>query len=255
MLKIRSFSFLFILFSTACFARPSAYTELLDYVQEAPDQGDTNTCLFVASTGAMELIANKENGIKNPKPFGTFDLSESFVINAPDTEKKSFIETPVLRFNNGFGVHIKNWPYEAWRGSEANTSVWTRHTNYRNLPKVALPEIETIKLFQYGNRWSTYVLNQEHVEQIKEALWKYKSPVIINYNDEDYWHIILIVGYDDNIPGECYDTDPKECEGSIGSFYVRDSFGVKVELRDYDWFKVKGNAAAVVKAKNNSLKE
>jgi hypothetical protein len=36
---------------------------------------------------------------------------------------------------------------------------------------------------------------------------------------------------------------------------VRDSFGVKVELRDYDWFKVKGNAAAVVKAKNNSLKE
>ena len=84
---------------------------------------------------------------------------------------------------------------------------------------------------------------------IKDALWKYKSPVLINYNDEDYWHVILIVGYDDRIPGACYDTDPKECEGDIGSFYVRDSFGVRVELRDYDWFRVKGNAAFVVKLK------
>ncbi len=249
MSKIRFLSFLFCLITSAAFARPSSYTELLDYVQEAPDQGDTNTCLFVASTGAMELIANKENGIKDPKPFGKYDLSESFVINAPNTVSKSFFETPVLRFNGGYGINIKDWPYEAWKGSVANSTVWYRHPQYSSLPKVVLPEIETIKLFQYGNKWSTYVLNDDHVELIKESLWKYKSPVIINYNDEDYWHVILIVGYDDNIPGECYDTDPKECEGDIGSFYVRDSFGVKLEVRDYDWFRVKANAAAVVKAK------
>jgi C1A family cysteine protease len=247
--KIQIFSFLLLLLSTTAFARPSSYTELLDYIQEAPDQGDTNTCLFVASTGAMELISNKENGIKNPKPFGPYDLSESFVINTADTVAKSFIETPVLRFNNGSAILTKDWPYEAWTGTAVNYSVWNRHPNYSQLPRVKLPEIETIKLFQYGNRWATYVLNDSHVEQIKEALWKYKSPIIINYNDEDYWHVILIVGYDDNIPGECYDTDPKECEGDIGSFYVRDSFGIKVELRDYDWFRAKGNAAAVVKAK------
>lgn len=238
-----------LVFSAQALARPSSYTELLDYVQEAPDQGDTNTCLFVASTGAIELIANKEAGIKNPQPYGPYDLAESFTINAPNTVVKSFFETPVLKYNNGFGIHIKDWSFEAWRGYANNASVWNRHPQMSTLPKVNVPQVETIKLFQYGNRWSTYVLNDTHVEQIKEALWTHKSPVIINYNDEDYWHVILIVGYDDNLPGECYDTDPKECEGDIGAFYIRDSFGVKVELRDYDWFRVKGNAAAVVKAK------
>lgn len=227
--------------------RPSAYTELLDYVQEAPDQGDTNTCLYVASTGAIELIANKVNGIKNPKPFGKFDLSESFVITAPNTVEKAFFETPVLRFNNGFGIHIKDWPYEAWKGYSVNKSVWNSKVTSK-LPQVSVPKVETIKLFQYGKRWATNVLNDEHVEMIKQALWTHKSPVIVNYNDEDYWHVVLIVGYDDNIPGECYDTDPQECAGSTGAFFVRDSFGVPVELRDYDWFRVNGNAAAVVKA-------
>lgn len=241
---------LLLLFSAGAFARPSSYTELLDYVQEAPDQGDTNTCLFVASTGAIELIANKENGIKNPKPFGTFDLAESFTINAPKTVEKSFFETQVLKYNNGYGIHIKDWPFEAWKGYAKNAAVWNRHPKMSTLPRVNVPKVETIKLFQVGrDRWSTYVLDDSHIEQIKQALWTHKSPIIVNYNDEHYWHVILIVGYDDNMPGECYDTDPKECEGDIGSFYIRDSFGVKVEVRDYDWFRVKGNAAAVVKAK------
>ena len=130
-----------------------------------------------------------------------------------------------------------------------NSSVWSKHPDFSQLPKVALPQVETIKLFQFGKRWATYVLDDSHIEQIKEALWKYKSPIIVNYNDEGFWHVILIVGYDDNLPGECYDTDSKECEDDIGSFYIRDSFGIKVELRDYDWFRVKGNAAAVVRAK------
>lgn len=244
------FTALTFLLCTQVFARPSSYTELLDYVQEAPDQGETNTCLFVASTGAMELIANKANGIKNPVPYGPYDLAESFVINAPNTVTKSFFETPVLRFNKGYGIHIKDWAYEAWDGRLINDNVWYGHPTQSQLPKLPLPQVETVKLFQIGkDRWSTYVLTDEHIEKVKEALWKYKSPVIVNYNDEGFWHVILIVGYDDNLPGECYDTDPKECEGDIGSFYIRDSFGIKVELRDYDWFRVKGNSAAVVKQK------
>jgi hypothetical protein len=249
MLKFLLLPFACTLLSLAAWARPDSYTELLDYVQEAPDQGETNTCLFVASTGAMELIANKEMGIKNPRPFGVYDLSESYVIWASDTQQKSFFETPVLRFNSGFGVHIRDWGYEAWKNAAVNSSVWSKHPDFSQLPKVELPQVETINLFQFGNRWATYVLDDSHIEQIKEALWKYKSPIIVNYNDEGFWHVILIVGYDDHLPGECYDTDPKECEGDIGSFYIRDSFGIKVELRDYDWFRVKGNAAAVVRAK------
>ena len=88
MLKFLLIPFACTLLSLAAWARPDSYTELLDYVQEAPDQGETNTCLFVASTGAMELIANKEMGIKNPRPFGIYDLSESYVIWASDTQQK-----------------------------------------------------------------------------------------------------------------------------------------------------------------------
>lgn len=244
---------LFILFSlllsSQVWARPSSYIELLDYLQEAPDQGETNSCLYVASTGAMELIANKVNGIKNPQPYGPFDLAESFLMSAPEVSQKSFIENEVLKFNKKGGILVKDWPYEAWRKSFIN-DVWARPANYSKLPRIQLPEVETIKLFKFPDRWSTHVLKESHVELIKESLWKYKSPIIINYNDEHYWHVILIVGYDDHLPGECYDTDPKECEGTVGSFYVRDSFGVKVEVRDYDWFRIKANAAAVVKAKN-----
>jgi hypothetical protein len=227
--------------------RPAAYTDLLDYVQEAPDQGDTNTCLFIASTGAMELLANKHHGITNPMPYGPFDLAESFVINAPHWGGTSFFERPVLRFNHGEGVHISHWPFEAWRGDQVNHSVWRRHPDFHRLPRVTLPPVETVKLFQYGNRWSTKVIGHKEIEQIKQALWRYQSPILVNYNDEGYWHVVLIVGYDDNLPGHCYDTDPKECAADIGSFYVRDSFGIKVEVRDYDWFRVKGNAAFVVK--------
>lgn len=239
--------FLLICLSQHTFASPVAYTELLDYVQEAPDQGETNTCLFMASTGAMELLANKANGIKNPQPYGPYDLSESWLVWASNTVTKGFWDTPVLRFNNGYGVHISEWPYEAWSDYAINNSVWTRHPNFDKLPKTKLPKVETLTLFQKGGRWSTNVIGKAEIDQIKEALWKYKSPVLVNYNDEDYWHVILIVGYDDTLTGECYDTDPKECASDIGSFYIRDSFGVKVEVRDYDWFRVKGNAAFVVK--------
>ena len=38
---------------------PSSHTSLLKYVQEAPDQGDTATCLYMASTGAIELLLHK----------------------------------------------------------------------------------------------------------------------------------------------------------------------------------------------------
>lgn len=243
-------SFALALMPVFAFALPPKYTELLDYVQEAPDQGKSNTCLYVASTGAMELIANKKFGVKNPETFGPYDLAESFVIHAPNTETKGkyFWELPVLRFNKGFGIHVNDWPYEAWDETDASQTPWARRA-YQNLPKIELPKVETLALFVYGNRWSTNVLKSEHVELVKEALITNRAPVMINYNDNGYWHVVLIVGYHDGIPGTCYQLTDKECGDKKGAFYVRDSFGVPVELRDYDWFRVKGNAAFVVREK------
>jgi hypothetical protein len=242
-----------LLLSLPSFAenRPDHYDELVDYVQEAPDQAEAATCLYMGNTGAMELLANKKEGIKNPEPFGKYDLSESFLMWAPQASgAKSIFDAPVLKFNIGYGIPASEWPFEAWSENGVNHSVWDRHPRMNSLTRVPLPKVESIKLFQYGNKWSTGVLKQSNVEMVKDALWKYKSPVLINYNDNGYWHVILIVGYDDRLPGVCHDTNPKVCEGDIGSFYVRDSFSVRVELRDYDWFKAKGNAAFVIKLKD-----
>lgn len=228
---------------------PPRYTDLLDFVQEAPDQADTKTCLYVASTGAIELLANKKNGVRNPGPGDKYDLSESFTINAPvHTKGKYWWETPVRKYNRGFGIHISDWPFEPWNGTDVSNVPWNNRP-WQNLPKVQVPNVDTIPLFVFGNKWSTNVLNSSHVEKIKDALVKYESPVMINYNDMGYWHVILIVGYDDELPGRCHELTTEQCGERKGAFYVRDSFGVPVELRDYDWYRVKGNAAFVVKEK------
>lgn len=227
---------------------PAQYMGLLPYVQMGPDQGETTTCLFMASTGAVELLANKKHNIKNPRPYGKFDLSEAYAIHGNNHEisGKYFWEIPSLKFNHGFGIHINQWPFSAWNGNWEDQTIW-KYRDYSAMKKVKVPKVETIPLFVFGNKYSTEVLGKEHVQQIKEALWKYKSPILVNYVDDDYWHVVLIVGYDDNLPGSCYEVEGIDCQKDIGSFYVRDSFGMGVEVRDYDWFRVQGNAAFVIK--------
>jgi hypothetical protein len=228
---------------------PRKYIDLLPYVQRGPDQGETNTCLFHAATGAMELLANKKHDIKNPVSHGPYDLSESYTINAPShhsSSGKSSWEAAVLKYNGVKGVHISSWEFEAWSGPYINNTVW----NYRDsssMKRVDLPKVQTQRLFVFGNRWSTKVLNESHIEMIKRALVQERSPILVNYNDDGYWHVVLIVGYDDDIPGSCHGVDPRDCSDDPGSFYVRDSFGMKVEVRDQEWFKAMGNAAFVVK--------
>lgn len=227
---------------------PSKYTELLQYVQQGPDQGQTGSCLFVGATGAVELIANKVNNITNPRPYGTFDLAESYIMHAPSYQSagKYFWEKAVLKFNRGFGIHISDWSYEAWNDTYENNGVWN-YRNWNGMRKVSLPKIQTIPLFVRGDRWSTRVLNSTHVKKVKEAMFKHQAPILINYNDNGFWHVLTIVGYDDNLPGVCYDSKPSDCPNEVGAFYVRDSFGMKIEVRNYGWFQTKGNAAFVVK--------
>jgi hypothetical protein len=162
---------------------------------------------------------------------------------------KTWYENNFLKFNWGDAIHNSDLPFAGWTGpnnDQINWSVWNYPQDFDKLPRMKVPKVKTQQLFIKGGKWATYVLTDADVEAVKEALWRYKSPIFINYNDEGFWHVQLIVGYDDDMPGECYDTDPSECSDDIGSFYVRDSFGIPVEIRDYDWFKVKGNAAFVV---------
>ena len=233
-------------------ARPSAYTELLDYVIEAPNQGKTATCLYVGSTGAMEILANKKYDLKHQRPGDRFDLAEQFLIHQRSARVPGHrVEAAVRRFNYGEAIHASYIPFVAWNADGTpNRGVWNKPPGYDQLPRMSVPSIVTEKLFVRGDKWDTYVMKPGDVEAIKQALWKHKSPILINYNDTNYWHVITIVGYDDNLQtAACYDfTPPEECaKNQEGAFYVRDSFGVPVESRDTDWFRVKANAAFVVR--------
>jgi C1A family cysteine protease len=239
-------------FSVSAFATlPHRYIELLKFVQKAPDQGETNACWFVASTGAMELLLNQKDHIIRPKVNGKNDLSESFLIwqsdyYDPGHKKRHFIEEVVLRFNHGEAIHQKFWPFNAYdEDGQVNMDVWNIHPQFELLPRMKIPSIKTQLLFSRGKKYSTYVLESKDIQTMKEALVKHRSPLIVNYNDEGFWHVVLIVGYHDKKRGRCYDLEPSECKGT-GSFYVRDSNGNKYESRSYEWFLRKGNAAAVV---------
>jgi C1A family cysteine protease len=253
-MKLFLFILCFLSFSPLKAELATQFTELLPFVQQAPDQGETNTCWFVASTGAMELLLNKKDSITNPVPGGKNDLSESFLIwqknfNDPSSPTKSFIEKVVKNFNWGQAVHIEHWPFNAFMSDgSVNKAVWYKHPKFNLLPRLQVPQLETVFLFSKGRKWSTYVLDDLDVQKVKEALVKYQSPVIINYNDNFYWHVVLIVGFDDNLEGECYEIPAYECNPK-GAFYVRDSFGKRYEARAYNWFKHRANAAAVVKLK------
>lgn len=242
---------MFLLSALSAEARlPVYHRELLPYVQMAPDQGETSTCLFMASTGAIELLANKKNNVRNPVPYGPYDLSEAYTIHGDDFEiaGKYFWEIPVQKYNYGYGIHTSRWPVSAWTGNWEDQSIW-QWQDYSKMKKTKVPKVETIPLFVLGNKYSTEVLDKTHIQQIKEALVKYNSPILVNYVDDDYWHVVLIVGYDDRLPGSCYEVEGIDCNKDLGSFFVRDSFGLGVEVRDYDWFRMQGNAAFVVKEK------
>ena len=231
------------------FALPSKFTELNDYVIAAPNQGQVNTCLFMASTGAMEVLLNKKMGIRNPKPLGETDISERYTISEkPSDRSKSWFEDAFLKFDSGVAVLSRDVPFESFTETgEINTDVWNDPGTLDAAPKIKLPKVETVSLFSVGTKYSKGVLDESHVAQVKEALVKYQSPIITVGNDEEFWHVVLITGYDDNISGECYELDSKVCQGKKGAFWVRDSFGTRLEPRSYEWFIRRQNSAAVAK--------
>ena len=235
-------------------ALPSKYVALIPYVQPAPDQGETNTCWFVASTGAMELLLNKRDRINHPKVNGKNDLSESFLIWQKDFRDKEvetdhFIQEMVVRFNYGEAIHNKYWPFKAYYPDKTDSmEVWNKHPDFDTLPRMKVPQLKSSLLFARGRKYAMNVLKLEDITTVKEALVTKQAPVIINYNEDGYWHVILIVGYDDRKPGTCYEIEKEDCN-KRGSFYVRDSNGKKYETRAYNWFLLNANAAAVVELK------
>lgn len=229
---------------------PSRYTELNDYVVQAPNQGQVNTCLFMAATGAMEILLNKKLGIRNPQVNSATDISERYTISERSSPRrsKSWFEDAFLKFDSGEAVLTRDMPFESFtEDGDINYGIWNVPANFSTAPRIQLPKVDTVFLFSVGTKYSRGVLNETYVQRVKEALVNYQSPVITVGNDEEYWHVTVITGYDDTREGECYELDSKVCAGKPGVFYVRDSFGTRLEERSYEWFIRRQNSAAVAK--------
>jgi hypothetical protein len=155
--------------------------------------------------------------------------------------------------------------------------VWkTTPQDLAALNVMKLPQVQTRLLFdattEEGGRWTAGVLQEKHIQMIKESLVQFKSPVVVNYNQGNYWHVVVIVGYDDEqvvqdrrvenaLKGKLLPHWRKQIQKSLqsaggqlrrkGVFYVRDSGGCgngrgqPYSIRSYDWFKYLGNAAFV----------
>ena len=227
---------------------PEAHTELLPFVQEAPDQGDTATCLFQGSTGAVEVLLNQKFNIQFPKHGDIFDISERFAISHSVKAGGHWIERVLPKFNQGWAIHNQDLPFNAYNSDGSNNrGVWSRPRDFYKMPRINLDlNVKSQKIFARGkNKYSKYVVKPGDIENVKAALVNNNAPVLINYNHRGWWHVVNIVGYDDNARGECLHTPAHECSGK-GAFYVRDSLGKATHLRDYDWFRVNVNTAFAV---------
>lgn len=261
---------------------PASYNELVQYAIPSPDQKKAGSCLYMASTGAMEILANKYFGITNPSIDGDYDLAELNALVGPlHVSGKAWLEYPILRFRNG-GVLSRDLPFNSrtfWR------------SGLRNKPKVELPKVFTKGIFIPTGikkivRKKMGIMTEEQIEKVKKALVEYQAPVVVVYREAGYeaghgrwdtWHTVVIMGYDDN-GQEVGEEDPcrkvtmalkglgtsdkKKLKAIIkkgggcrshGVFYVRDSEEAKevgqrvplYDLRSYDWLKYLGNHAFV----------
>jgi hypothetical protein len=236
---------------------------LAQYVVSSPNQEDGGTCIYMASTSAIEVLYNQQRG-RSPTPDGPGDFSERFLMNAAEYyDVGDFSIDTVFLFNEAGGGllnrdfrYTKGWYIEdddgivraaepRQRGAEYGTPFnWVDglSDSYRqNL--VQLPRVTRRLIHTSEDLWDTAVMTDRVVEKVKEEL-RNGHPVIAIYNHFAYWHATVIVGYDDSYQtGSCpvvrewlrymeeegfsyEDVEEAVAEGGCktqGAFLVRDS--------------------------------
>lgn len=198
------------------------YDLLEPYVVAAPNQQDAGTCLFMATTGAMEILLNKEKNVTGEfNNEGDTDLSERFLITSdvPEGTVKDWRTDQLYKFN-ALGGAMLNRDYRFTKGyykkvdgeleittSEDEEAQYGAYYNWiPEIPEnyvellVNVPTVDRNLIFvdPEHNQWNVGIMNDEVIVDIKTQLRETNSPVLVIYNHYGYWHAVLIVGYDDS---------------------------------------------------------
>jgi len=233
----------------------TSYNKLERFILEAPNQADAGSCLYMANTGAMEIILNQTTN-KEIKHDGDTDISERYLMNA-DNYAESVIDytmTDLIRtfnFNEGallnkdypftVGWVLKNASGQRTASAEGVEGAFqTAEYNWINeLPDnwkemlIPTPKVGRTLLFldpdlNSNSIWNVGLMNEDLIERIKYELRTKNAPVVVIYNHYLVWHTDVIVGYDDNVG---FDSECPLVKDSIETYREkgRDSYADKIE--------------------------
>ncbi len=208
-----------------------ANTELVDLTLASPNQYDAGSCLFMANTGAMEILLNQHTALDAIDYLGDTDLSERYLMNASDYTTRaqmSYSITDVTYTYDAFGGSLlsRDYPFIADYLRETSSgglveadpddegAFFTCYANWLDgLPDdwqetlTVTPDVERSVIFldpdlDSSSIWNVGIMDWETIERIKHELDTKKAPVVLVYNHYLYWHANIIVGYDDSIDSD-----------------------------------------------------
>ena len=198
---------------------------LVDHVFASPNQFDAGSCIFMATTGSMEVLLNQHADPGTIDYLGDTDLSERFLMTAynavPDARVEYFLTDLVHAYNYlGGSMLDRDYPFQAGYIEDTFNGVvesgpmdpdayFSAYYSWLDLrPEgweemmVETPRAARTVIFVDPDRdqnsyWAVALGDDEVVEQIKYELRTKRAPVMVVYNHYLYWHADIIVGYDD----------------------------------------------------------
>jgi hypothetical protein len=221
------------------------YNELLPYVLRSPDQEDAGSCLYMATTGIVEMSLARLHPNVSRLPDGPLDLSERWLMNKGAESGASavvdnFLTDTIYLFNtssrtvrNSAYRFTKGWYYQQADGdivrapdfsddAEYGTGInWLDERDQIAGGAVTLPKFGRTVLYKdpTGNKWAVGGMPRDIVSRVKTALRTKKAPVLVVYNHFGYWHAVYIAGYDD-------EADSDDCR------FVRETYKYFAERAD-----------------------
>ncbi len=202
--------------------------DVMPYVLASPNQMDAGSCLFMATTGTMEVLMNQRLPIEAIQYGSDTDLSERYLMNAFDYVSSNDIRwwlSDVVYTYNVLGGSLldRDYPFAVGYVKDSGGSVVKSDATdpnaylsmyynwFDDLPDgwqnqlTPTPLAERTAIFidpqrDSSSQWRVALMDDSTVEKIKYELRTKKAPVIVIYNHFLYWHADIIVGYDDTLP-------------------------------------------------------
>ena len=208
----------------------NGFTDLLPYVMPSPNQEGAGTCLFMSHTGVVEWWKAFMNAKENPEVGSEYDFSERYTMNASSQKKyrkdiKNWRTDTIFVFNRTKKAVLNTvYPFtKGWykfnkkgkkiiakageKGAEYGPSYnWINELNKIEKEKgIGLPNFKREVIFadKNKNQWATGVTPSNIVQKVKDALTINRAPVLVMYNHYGYWHIHMVVGFDDEQSTNC----------------------------------------------------